>query len=92
MSGVWDSNDQGINKQTWEGGFLLCQEETKQDHKVKGREQGEERGAVAGKVLSNQWVNPDKARGRARKKVKAAKAVSVEEEKNKNKNLFKRGE
>jgi hypothetical protein len=69
-----------------------CQEETEQDRRVKGREQGEEKGPVEEKARSGQGVNPDKAGGRARDKVKAAKAVSAEEETNKDKNFFKKGE
>jgi len=87
---VWYCDDTGITEN--ERRLLPCQEKTEPDRRVKGREQGEERGAVEGKALSGQGVNPDKARGRAREKVKAAKAVSVEEETNKDKNFFKKGE
>jgi len=60
------------------------------DRSVRGREQGEERGAVERKTLGGKGVNPDK--GRARAKVKAAKTVSAEEKTNKDKNFFKKGE
>jgi hypothetical protein len=45
---------------------------------------------VAGRALSGQGVNPDKAR--VRKKVKAAKAVLTEGKTKKDKNYFKKGE
>lgn len=39
-----------------------CREETERDRRVRGREQGEARGAVEGKSRSGQGGNPDKAR------------------------------
>jgi hypothetical protein len=45
-------------------------------------------GAVGGKALSGQWVNPDKGR----EKVEAAKAVPDEKEKNRDNNLIEKGE
>jgi hypothetical protein len=61
---------------------------TKPDRRIKGREQGEERGAAGGKALSGQWVNPDKGR----EKVETAKAVPDEKEKNRDNNLIEKGE